>query len=52
MGAKKILLFVACGDNPEMRMAELNTITEYVQSKIGEDAELIFGHSFDSSPER
>ena len=48
-GAKKILLSIVCGDNPEMSMAELNTITEYVQSKIGEDAELIFGHSFDAS---
>ena len=46
-GAKKILLSITCGDNPEMSMVELDTITQYVQSKIGEDAEFIFGESLD-----
>ena len=45
-GAKKILLSIVCGNNPEMGMEELDTITDYVQGKIGEDAELIFGHGF------
>ena len=46
-GAKKILLSITCGNNPEMGMEELDTITEYVQSKVGEDAEFIFGNSTD-----
>lgn len=47
-GAKKILLSITCGNNPEMSMEELDIITQYVQSKVGEDAEFIFGQSLDA----
>ena len=51
-GAKKILLSITCGNNPEMSMEELDIITQYVQSKVGEDAEFIFGQSLDASARR
>jgi cell division protein FtsZ len=49
MGAKKILLSIISGDEAELQMDELSTITEYIQLQAGEEAEVIFGHGVDSS---
>jgi cell division protein FtsZ len=48
MGAKKILLSIISGDEAELQMDELTTITEYIQSQAGDEAEVIFGHGVDS----
>jgi cell division protein FtsZ len=48
MGAKKILLSIISGDEAELQMDELSTITEYIQSLAGDEAEVIFGHGVDS----
>jgi cell division protein FtsZ len=47
MGAKKILLSIISGDEAELQMDELTTITEYIQQQAGDDAEVIFGHGVD-----
>lgn len=49
MGAKKILLSIISGEEAELQMDELTTITEYIQSQAGDEAEVIFGHGVDSS---
>ncbi len=49
MGAKKILLSIISGDEAELQMDELTTITEYIQQQAGEEAEVIFGHGVDSA---
>jgi len=46
-GAKKILLSIVSGQEAEMQMDELAVITDYIQEKVGEDAEMIFGHGSD-----
>jgi len=46
-GAKKILLSIVSGQEAEMHMDELAIITDYIQEKVGEDAEMIFGHGSD-----
>ncbi|OJW73504.1 MAG: cell division protein FtsZ [Candidatus Amoebophilus sp. 36-38] len=46
-GAKKILLSIVSGQEAEMHMDELATITDYIQEQVGEDAEMIFGHGSD-----
>ena len=51
MGAKKILLSIISGDEAELQMDELTTITEYIQQQAGEEAEVIFGHGVDSELE-
>ncbi len=48
-GAKKILLSIVHGDEAAMDMDELTTITDYIQEKVGEDGEMIFGHSVDKA---
>ena len=48
MGAKKILLSIISGEEAELQMDELTTITEYIQEQAGDEAEVIFGHSVDS----
>jgi cell division protein FtsZ len=48
MGAKKILLSIISGEEAELQMDELTTITEYIQSQAGDEAEVIFGHGVDS----
>lgn len=48
MGAKKILLSIISGEEAELQMDELSTITEYIQSQAGDEAEVIFGHGVDS----
>ena len=49
MGAKKILLSIISGEEAELQMDELTTITEYIQGQAGDEAEVIFGHGVDSS---
>ncbi|GAA4381830.1 cell division protein FtsZ [Hymenobacter koreensis] len=46
-GAQKILLSIMSGDQAELEMDELTEITEYIQDKAGQDAEVIFGHGID-----
>lgn len=46
-GAKKILLSIVSGEEAELQMDELSEITEYIQDKAGEEAEVIFGHGID-----
>jgi len=48
-GAQKILLSIMSGDQAELEMDELSEITEYIQGKAGEDAEMIFGHGIDET---
>lgn len=48
-GAQKILLSIMSGDQAELEMDELTEITEYIQDKAGQEAEVIFGHGIDSS---
>lgn len=48
-GAQKILLSIMSGDQAELEMDELTEITEYIQEKAGEEAEVIFGHGIDST---
>ena len=43
-GAKKILLSIVAGQEAELQMDELAVITDYIQSQVGDDAEMIFGH--------
>ena len=50
-GAKKILLSITASQTDEMQMDELSVITEYVQSKVGDDAEVIFGNIVDNNLE-
>ncbi|HEY5826043.1 MAG TPA: cell division protein FtsZ [Cyclobacteriaceae bacterium] len=49
MGAKKILLSIISGEEAELQMDELTTITEYIQLQAGDEAEVIFGHGVDSA---
>ncbi len=49
MGAKKILLSIISGEEAELQMDELTTITEYIQTQAGDEAEVIFGHGVDSA---
>ena len=49
MGSKKILLSIISGEEAELQMDELTTITEYIQQQAGDDAEVIFGHGVDSA---
>jgi len=47
LGAQKVLLSITSGEESEMQMDELTDITDYIQDKAGEDAEVIFGHGKD-----
>jgi cell division protein FtsZ len=47
MGAKRILLSIISGEEAELQMDELTTITEYIQQQAGDEAEVIFGHGVD-----
>ena len=49
MGAKKILLSIISGEEAELQMDELTTITEYIQEQAGDEAEVIFGHGVDAA---
>ncbi len=46
-GAQKILLSIVSGEQAELQMDELMEITEYIQVKAGDEAEVIFGHGID-----
>ncbi len=46
-GAEKILLSIVSGEQAELQMDELTEITETIQSKAGDTAEVIFGHGVD-----
>ncbi len=48
-GAQKILLSIMSGEQAELEMDELTEITEYIQDKAGQEAEVIFGHGIDAS---
>ncbi|GAA4020814.1 hypothetical protein GCM10022409_00370 [Hymenobacter glaciei] len=48
-GAQRILLSIMSGVEHELEMDELTEITEYIQEKAGQDAEMIFGHGIDDS---
>jgi cell division protein FtsZ len=47
-GAQKILLSIISGEEEELSMDELSDITEYIQEKAGDNAEIIFGQGIDS----
>lgn len=47
-GAQKILLSIVSGEEAELQMDELMEITEYIQDKAGDEAEVIFGHGIDA----
>jgi cell division protein FtsZ len=49
MGAKRILLSIISGEEAELQMDELSTITEYIQEQAGDECEVIFGHGVDSN---
>ena len=49
MGAQKILLSIISGQEAELQMDELTTITEYIQQQAGDEAEVIFGHGVDAN---
>jgi len=46
-GAQKILLSIISGEDEELSMDELSDITEYIQEKAGDNAEVIFGQGID-----
>ena len=46
-GAQRILLSIISGEEAELQMDELMEITEYIQDKAGDEAEVIFGHGID-----
>ena len=48
-GAQRILLSIMSGAEHELEMDELTEITEYIQDKAGQDAEMIFGHGVDET---
>ncbi|MFD1469443.1 cell division protein FtsZ [Hymenobacter caeli] len=48
-GAQKILLSIMSGAEHELEMDELTEITQYIQDKAGQDAEMIFGHGVDET---
>lgn len=47
-GAQKILLSIMSGEEEELSMDELSEITEYIQDRAGDDAEVIFGQGIDA----
>lgn len=49
-GAQKILLSIVSGVKAELQVEELLTITDYIMTKAGKEAEdVIFGHGIDQS---
>jgi cell division protein FtsZ len=46
-GAEKILLSIMSGEDDELSMDELSEITEYIQERAGDNAEVIFGQGID-----
>jgi cell division protein FtsZ len=48
-GADNILLYIASGEEEEIRMSEVTEITDYIQKEAGQSAEIIWGNGKDSS---
>lgn len=48
-GAQKILLSIMSGEKAELQMDELTTITDYIQERVGDEAEMIFGTGLDAT---
>lgn len=48
-GAKKILLSIRFGEEAELTMDELTEITDYIEEKAGDEAEVIFGQGLDTT---
>lgn len=48
-GAKHILLSIVVGDDDDFQMDELEEITDFVQEKAGDSAEIIFGQAIDDT---
>ncbi len=48
-GAEKILLSIRSGIENELSMEELDEITNYIQQRAGDNAEVIFGHGIDET---
>lgn len=48
-GAKKILLSIRFGEEAELTMDELTEITDYIEEKAGDEAEVIFGQGLDAT---
>ena len=48
-GAQKILLSIMSGSDAELDMDELSEITEFIQDRAGDDADIIWGHGIDDS---
>jgi cell division protein FtsZ len=46
-GAKKILLSISSGEEQELTMDELKEITNYIQEKAGDEADMIFGQGIE-----
>lgn len=46
-GAQKILLSIASGEDEEVNMDEFSLITDYIQQRAGESADVIFGQGID-----
>jgi len=46
-GAQKILLSIMSGEKAELQMDELTKITHYIEDRVGEEADMIFGHGID-----
>ena len=46
-GAQRILLSITSGESAELEMDELDEITQFIQQKAGEDADVIFGNGID-----
>jgi cell division protein FtsZ len=49
LGAQKILLSIVSGEKAELQMDELTEITDYIQERAGDEAEVIFGHGIDET---
>jgi Ftsk gamma domain/FtsZ family, C-terminal domain len=43
--ASVVLLSIVCSRSKELEMDELSTITEHLQTQVGDQAEVIFGHT-------
>ncbi|HEY8400805.1 MAG TPA: cell division protein FtsZ [Cytophagaceae bacterium] len=48
-GAKKILLSISFGEDAELTMDELTEITDFIEEKAGDNADMIFGQGVDPS---
>ncbi len=48
-GAQRILLSIRSGVENELSMEELDEITNYIQQRAGDAAEVIFGHGIDET---